>query len=506
MKTILVTALMAILFAAVLGFSLPESAAAEQPWLDAKWSYRVDVTISAADYQRLDRVAEFEINFTELLAAAGESSRFEPDSIWVVELERGEVVNDKVPFQFDRAYDFNASNNAAGTLLILLDGITPAEAIRHYQIYFDVAGENFEPAKINNRVGVTNIVDAYGFETVRLATDNATYFYHKTGGGFSSMFDVDENDWISWNPAVGSAGDFRGVPNMLHPREGGYFHPGRTGVETTIPRRGPLRVTLRSTTLDGLWATQWEVYPTYARMSVLKVVDGKGFWLQYEGTPGGVLNLTTDLVTRSDGTTTTAGQSWSGDLVGEEWVYFTDPTVNRSLFVLHQPDDDLADSYTPSGANGVGMTILGFGREGNSRYLKSLPQYMTIGLLEESDFEDVVARIADIDRPIEIVLGTIEIGPTPTPAPTETSTVTPTETETPKPTDTPTATPTDTPMPAPTDTPTTTPTKTPKATLTPTPTATAIATQTPIATVTSSATPTRSPRDDLYLPVVINSR
>ncbi len=118
---------------------------------------------------------------------------------------------------------------------------------------------------------------------------------------------------------------------MLHPNDGGYFHPGRTTVDTSITRRGPLKITLRSNSLDGLWVTQWEVYPTYARMSVQKMVEGKAFWLQYEGTPGGTLDLATDLVTRSDGTTTTAGQSWTGDLVDEEWVYFTDPALDRSL-------------------------------------------------------------------------------------------------------------------------------------------------------------------------------
>jgi hypothetical protein len=494
------------LFMVAAGLLLPDSAAAEPPWLDAKWGYRVAVTIQASGYEREDKTAEFAINFTDLLSDANESGRFEPDSIWVVELDNGEVTDDKVPFQFDRDNDFNANNNAAGTLIILLTGSTPANAERQYHVYFDVVGDSFDPPKFNNRVGATNIVDAYGFETIRLVTDNATYHYHKTGGGFASLFDVDENDWISWNPAVGPAGDFRGVPNMLHPNDGGYFHPGRTTAETSITRRGPLKITLRSNSLDGLWVTQWEVYPTYARMSVQKVVEGKSFWLQYEGTPGGTLDLATDLVTRSDGTTTTAGQSWTGDLVDEEWVYFTDPALDRSLFAYHQPDDTLVDSYTPSGAAGSGMTILGFGRSANSRFLKDLPQYMTIGLVEETTPDGVTARIADADKPLDIALGTTEKGPEPTPTPTDTPSATPTETETPSPT------PTDTPTATPTDTPTATPTKTPKATATPTATPTATATHTPTATATPTATPTatatstREPVFETYLPLVIDSR
>lgn len=489
--------MMVVVFLAILGLIHPDSAVAEPPWLDAKWSFRVDVTIQAAGYERIDKVAEFDVNFTEILAQASENGRFEPDSLWVVEIEQGQVINNKVPFQFDRANNFNANTNATGTLMILLTGLTPADASRKYHVYFDVAGETFEPPKINNRVGVSNIVDAFGFETIRLTTDNATYHYHKTGGGFASMYDVDENDWISWNTNTGAAGDFRGVPNMLHPSEGGYFHPGRTGVETSITRRGPLKVTIRSTTLDGNWSTQWELYPTYARMTVLKVLAGKSFWLQYEGTPGGILQLTTDLVTRSDGTTTTAGQSWSGDLIDEEWVYFTDPSVGRALFTLHQPDDELVDSYTPNGANNSGMTILGYGRSANTRYLKEAPQYLTIGLVDETTIEGVSARIYDADKPLEIALASIEIGPEPTPTPTETLSPTPTDTvtPTPTPTDTPTATPTDTPSPTPTDTPTAT------MTATPTPTPTATATQT--ATATPTATATQQPSYDLFLPLVI---
>src|SRR5690606_37969952 len=147
---------------------------------------------------------------------------------------------------------------------------------------------------------------------------------------------------------------------MVHPSDGGYFHPGRASVDSSITRRGPLKVTIRATSLDGLWSTLWEVYPAYATMSVLQTPPGKKFWLLYEGTPGGKLDLTTDLVTRSDGMSTAAGESWSGDLSDEEWVFFTDPPLGRSLFVSHRPDDAIVDSYAPS--TDKFMTVMGFGR------------------------------------------------------------------------------------------------------------------------------------------------
>ena len=124
-----------------------------------------------------------------------------------------------------------------------------------------------------------------------------------------------------------------------------------------------------------------------------------------------------------DGTTTTAGESWSGDLVDEEWVYFTDPALGRSLYLLHQPDDLLVDSYAPSDKV---MTILGFGRSVNSRFLQAPPHYLTIGLVEESTFEGVAARIHGVDKPLLISRDVTEKGPEPTATPTNTPTITPT--------------------------------------------------------------------------------
>lgn len=94
-------------------------------------------------------------------------------------------------------------------------------------------------------------------------------------------------------------------------------------------------------------------------MTVQKVMSDIAYYLIYEGTPGGALDLTTDLVTKSDGTTAAANVSWTGDIPGDEWVYFTDPSLDRSLFVIHHQQDEIVDSYTTDA--GGKMTILGFG-------------------------------------------------------------------------------------------------------------------------------------------------
>lgn len=491
---VLVTALLIIAAA----FGLRPAAAADLPWWDTLWGYRVAVTVEAAGYERIDKVAEIPINFTDLLDAAGASGKFDPDSIRVLEVDNKGIIDDAVPFQFERATNFNVGNNAAGVLLILMGGQTPASGARQYHIYFDLAGDSFTVPQVSNRVSISTITDLYGYETFRLATDNAVYHYHKTGGGFSSLYDVDEKDWIGWNPAPRGGGDHRGIPNMVHPQDGGYFHPGRDNVDSGSPRRGPLRVTLRSTSRDGLWVTQWEIYPTFARLSVQKTAAGKAFWLLYEGPPGGTMDLATDLVTRPTETgpvTTTVDESWVGDIPGEEWAFFTDPALGRSLFVHHQPDDAIVDYYTPS--TDKLMTVMGFGREVNNRFLTGLPQYLTVGLVDSITVEGVTAAIYDADKPLVVRLGEPEVGPEP-PTPTPTLTPSPTATETVEPSPTPTVTST--------RKPTATPTGTATATSTATATMTVTATATRVVTETPTPTATQQPPSGVYLPVVIISQ
>ncbi len=48
------------------------------------------------------------------------------------------------------------------------------------------------------------------------------------GAAFSSLDDADGNDWINYNGTFGSGfgGEYRGIPNLVLPNNGGQFHPG----------------------------------------------------------------------------------------------------------------------------------------------------------------------------------------------------------------------------------------------------------------------------------------
>lgn len=154
--------------------------------------------------------------------------------------------------------------------------------------------------------------------------------------------------WIGFNPYPdsGGAGEFRGIPNLVPPEDGGYFHPGKTNANSYVWHQGALKATINSYIPNTNWATCWEFFPTYAKMTITGV-EATPYWFLYEGTPGGTLDVDSDFVMRSDGTETPANAPWSNDLGSDEWVYFGDPVAGRSLFITNSPGDEYVDSYFP---------------------------------------------------------------------------------------------------------------------------------------------------------------
>lgn len=350
----------------------------EQWWNDA-WRYRVPLSIASGDFARQDKPAELALDFTDLLGDLSASGPFDPASIRVVEVDTdGAVVNTAVPFQFDKDADYNASTNAAGTLVLLLTGTTPANTARHYHIYFDTTDNGpFSPAAVAPRVTVQDNVPDEGQTSYLITTTNSAYYYHKKGGGFSSLNDNDGNDWINYHPVDGSSGNYRGIPNLY----GGIFHPRAWGGSSTLLSSGPLRASILTEFNNPYRAARWDIYPAYATMTLL-VSDGP-YWFLYEGTPGGELEIGKDFLVRSDGTQTPASTAWTGDIVGPEWVYFADPTVERALFVVNHTEDEIVDSYYQLDKV---MTVFGFGRSSTNAYMEDAPAQFSIGLIDDTDY------------------------------------------------------------------------------------------------------------------------
>ena len=251
-------------------------------------------------------------------------------------------------------------------------------------------------------------------DSIKIATTKATYYYHKKGAAFASLEDADGNDWLGYNPGVGpisksgSGGQYRGLPNMGYPE--GYCHPGKTVSSSRIVSQGPIRVTIASESNDGKMKCHWDIFPDYARLTILKMRTP--YWFLYEGTPGGKLEINSDICVRptgSGGLKTAASLKWDGDIVNlsgpGEWLYFADPVVNRSLFLIHHDDDEAIDSYWPM--NGE-MTVFGFGRKDLNKFMRTVPAQFTIGLCDEPSFAKVSKVVASAYRDLVIHTGPIQ--------------------------------------------------------------------------------------------------
>jgi hypothetical protein len=365
-------------------------------WPNSNWNYRVRLTVDVGAYERTEKPVEQYLNLRALLRGTGRSGTVIEDSIRVVEVNsEGDVIDDRTPFQYD------AMTDTWGSLVFMLTDTTSINTLRHYDVYFDTDG-SFEPAAVDPQVQLTEDITDEGLASYRIATRNATYFYQKEAGGFSSLLDGDGNDWINFHPWGGSDGIYRGIPNMVHPDN--IFHPGHKNCTSSVSHSGPLKVTIHTISNNGLWECTWEIYPHYARMTLLKKAD-KNYWFLYEGTPGGKLDLDTDYSVRSDGTRLPVRQSWrQQDIPAPEWAYFEDSVLDRYIYLVHEEDDLLSDDFRQMQSN---MTVFGFGRTRNvnDKQLSGAPMHFTVGLADDGTFADANKVIEAAYRPVTIAVG-----------------------------------------------------------------------------------------------------
>ncbi len=359
---------------------------------DAWWSnvhdYRIPLEVAAGSTALTDMIVKIPMDFTSLIMQAGAASTaLDIRTLRVLETSSsGAVINAAAPFQFDPAPDFDPNSNATGELVLLMEGPTPSNARRYYQIYFG-SDASLPAAPVLPRISVKDGVIDESQPSVAVSTLIGDWYYHKDGAGFSSLEDTSGNDWIGYSSATGASGEYRGIPNLLPPASGGYFHPGPGTARSSIIDRGPLRARIHSETADGQWATLWEILPAHATMTVTRAAGN--YWFLYEGTPGGTLDPDTDLVVRSNGKQTAASSSWRVDITGEEWVYFADPGIGRSLYVSSHQRDSAIDSYRPmDGA----MTVFGFGRDRLNPLLSGARRF-SVGLVDSTQFAAVAPII-----------------------------------------------------------------------------------------------------------------
>ena len=227
----------------------------------------------------------------------------------------------------------------------------------------------------------------------RIETGTACYLYDRAGGGFSSIRDHANVEWIGFKPGGGrvpesAAADFRGLPNLVfRGADNGSGHPGFDNCISEQVSSDRIRTLSKS----GLWEWTWTFSDEQALLEIIKCDTSRYYWFLYEGTPGGTFFPqkqfwgTSTLGHRTDapaiGSDQTAGGCWN-------WAYFGHGEGTYCLYILQLTPDQLTDSfsYMGSGPEGIdsadGMVVFGFGREG-SEPLMSGPNSFMIGFLEQ---------------------------------------------------------------------------------------------------------------------------
>ena len=224
-------------------------------------------------------------------------------------------------------------------------------------------------------VQISTLPDHQGQPSFRIETPSATWIYHQQGAGFASLLDPDGNDWISYRPGNRAAGEFRGIPNLIHPGAG--MHPGGELCSSSVTGNR-----IESTCENGAWAAHWDFFDDFARLTVNKAP--RPYWFLYEGTPGGKLDLDHDYWLLSDGTRGRMEDSFAKDLPDPEWIAFGDERLQRVLVIAkEQSDNELDQFYQMDGE----MTVFGFGREHRccGKYLTGTPASFVVFFFDTAD-------------------------------------------------------------------------------------------------------------------------
>ncbi|MBN2202770.1 MAG: hypothetical protein JW700_01095 [Candidatus Aenigmarchaeota archaeon] len=114
-----------------IGFGQPTDA----EWWNVSWNYRARLDINSVQYERENWPVEYDVNFTDLIP----SGTFDINSTRVIEYSQAGSILYEVPCQFDQAEDFDASSNAVGTLVFLMNGTSSADTNRTFYIYYDTS-------------------------------------------------------------------------------------------------------------------------------------------------------------------------------------------------------------------------------------------------------------------------------------------------------------------------------------------------------------------------------
>jgi hypothetical protein len=218
-----------------------------------------------------------------------------------------------------------------------------------------------------------------------IGTTEATYYYQKAAGAFSSITDLNGKDWIDYNTYNGfdPASAFRGLPSLSFADSLG--HPGFT--LCTSVQVGD--TTIVTTSNDGLWEWQWDFTECQAAMTITKVPSGGVYSFKYNGPPYGNYGPSNYWGAEGIGFHAETRNYGSRDTTGSfQWAYFGDTTRNRILFVGQMVKDSVPDNYKRmDGANNNGMVSFSFGNNGTADLMNAVNNTFKIGFLEQKVYD-----------------------------------------------------------------------------------------------------------------------
>jgi hypothetical protein len=220
-----------------------------------------------------------------------------------------------------------------------------------------------------------------GFEpTFEIKTPTASYWVVKPLGMIVSLQAADAEEPSQW---IGYSSGFRpsrGVPS--------FKTFGAAEVMTTTldeASQTPTHLRLNAETASGSWRLVYDFYPTHVTITINAAPSPYGF--AFRGVIAGTVEEA-DRFGVAGGNAQSAVLSSVTDWMGpSEWVYMSDPALQRSLFMIQHMGDALTDRYQVRDNDSA---LISFG-DGN---LTQLPQRFSIGLVNSAAAEDVAERAA----------------------------------------------------------------------------------------------------------------
>lgn len=243
-------------------------------------------------------------------------------------------------------------------------------------------------------------------------TDQVTWYYDRSGGGFCRLVDRDDQDWIASrkNPLnqfpESAAASYRGMPNLVFTGpDKGAGHPGFDRCATSIIDEHSIRTTSNS----GQWSWTWSFAGASASFEMERVPGTGAWWFLYGGPIAGTFSPGNKFWGTDKGGPRIDVPDLNSQLYDTwKWIYFGDRAAPRVLVIEQHGPDQFPDTlwYLGSSQGGSvespdGMVVIGFGRgPGTSPMFRGAGQKFTVSLLEVK-----VANGEDHTRLAEMIAG-----------------------------------------------------------------------------------------------------